>query len=77
MVVKLMGTSELELSHHHLEAKILFKVRSLGMKVGEELMPTGAAMRKRGSESREPDSSYVPFSRGKDGWPTVVVGGGV
>lgn len=71
-----MGTSELELSHHHLEARILFKVRGLGMEVGGDLMPTGAATRKGGSESKEPDSSYVPFYRGKDGWPSVVVGVG-
>ncbi|KFY83023.1 hypothetical protein V500_10215, partial [Pseudogymnoascus sp. VKM F-4518 (FW-2643)] len=31
LVVKLMGTSELELAHRHLEAGILAKVRGLGM----------------------------------------------
>ncbi|OBT71946.1 hypothetical protein VF21_09015 [Pseudogymnoascus sp. 05NY08] len=75
MVVKLMGTPKLECSHRFLEWRIFSTIRGMGMD-WEELVPNSATTCRSGGVEREPDSSYTPRERGKDGWPTVVVGAG-
>ncbi|OBT42851.1 hypothetical protein VE00_07556 [Pseudogymnoascus sp. WSF 3629] len=71
MVVKVMGTPRLESSHRLFEWGIFFKVRDMRMD-WEELVPTGATTSGEGGVEREPDSSYKPRGRGRDGWPTMV-----
>ncbi|KAL5352727.1 hypothetical protein ACLOAV_002675 [Pseudogymnoascus australis] len=61
LVVKIMGLLRLECSNQRTE---------------EELVNTGATTYKVGSESREADSSFQPWKRGSDGWPSLVVGVG-
>ncbi|OBT98131.1 hypothetical protein VE01_03808 [Pseudogymnoascus verrucosus] len=71
MVAKLMGEARLESSDRLLEWWIFSRARGMGMD-WEELLPEGATTCRKEGVEREPDSSYRPRGRGRDGWPTVV-----
>lgn len=72
-----MGLLRLECSNRMFATEVFLKVHHMRVETAEEeLVNTAATTCRVGSESRETDSSFQPWKRGRDGWPSLVVGVG-